>query len=110
MWIHDKIHHEINQFCSRHTLQEVLIERFKEIDEQLMATLQEQCDRYNTGVEIFAVRVTKPIIPPAIMRNYEAMEVEKTRLLIAAEASKVRLTKQRLRLRNKPITARVKCR
>lgn len=26
-WIYDKIHHEINQFCSRHTLQEVYIEK-----------------------------------------------------------------------------------
>ena len=40
-------------------------------------------------VVTFQVRVTKPIIPASIMRNYEAMEVEKTRLLIAAEASKV---------------------
>lgn len=27
-WIYDKIHHEINQFCSRHTLQEVYIDKF----------------------------------------------------------------------------------
>ena len=25
-WIYDKIHHEINQFCSKHTLHEVYIE------------------------------------------------------------------------------------
>ena len=28
IWIYDKIHHEINQFCSRHTLQEVYIDKF----------------------------------------------------------------------------------
>jgi hypothetical protein len=26
-WIFDKIHHEINQFCSKHSLQEVYIEK-----------------------------------------------------------------------------------
>ena len=27
-WIYDKIHHEINQFCSKHTLTEVYIDLF----------------------------------------------------------------------------------
>lgn len=49
VWIHDKIHHEINQFCSKHSLQEVVIDKFIEIDEQLMATLQASCDKYSTG-------------------------------------------------------------
>jgi hypothetical protein len=35
------------------------------------------------------VRVTKPVIPKSIMENYEAMESQKTKLLIAAEAAKV---------------------
>ncbi len=35
------------------------------------------------------VRVTKPVIPKAIMENYEKMESQKTKLLIAAEAAKV---------------------
>ncbi|CAO2611764.1 Erlin2 [Lemmus lemmus] len=56
--IFNKIHHELNQFCSVHTLQE-------------------------------AVRVTKPNIPEAIRRNYELMESEKTKLLIAAQKQKV---------------------
>ncbi|KAI1231588.1 hypothetical protein IHE44_0007660 [Lamprotornis superbus] len=56
--IFNKIHHELNQFCSAHTLQE-------------------------------AVRVTKPKIPEAIRRNFELMEAEKTKLLIAAQRQKV---------------------
>uniref|UniRef100_A0A8C2Y099 Erlin n=1 Tax=Capra hircus TaxID=9925 RepID=A0A8C2Y099_CAPHI len=56
--IFNKIHHELNQFCSAHTLQE-------------------------------AVRVTKPKIPEAIRRNFELMEAEKTKLLIAAQKQKV---------------------
>ena len=34
-WIFDKIHHEINQFCSSHTLQEVYIDLFDTLDENL---------------------------------------------------------------------------
>lgn len=33
--IFDKIHHELNQFCSRHTLHEVYIALFDRIDEDL---------------------------------------------------------------------------
>ena len=33
-WIYDKIHHEINQFCSKHTLKEVYIDKFDQLDEQ----------------------------------------------------------------------------
>ncbi len=34
LWIYDKIHHEINQFCSRHTLQEVYIDKFDRVSMQ----------------------------------------------------------------------------
>lgn len=32
-WIYDKIHHEINQFCSSHTLQQVYIDVFDQVNE-----------------------------------------------------------------------------
>ena len=35
IWIYDKIHHEINQFCSTHSLHEVFIEKFDTLDESL---------------------------------------------------------------------------
>ncbi len=38
-WIFDKIHHEINQFCSKHTLQEVFIDKFDSLDDQLAIAL-----------------------------------------------------------------------
>lgn len=38
---------------------------------------------------VIAVRVTKPRIPENIRRNYEEMEAEKTRYLIANERQKV---------------------
>ena len=88
-WIFDKIHHEVNQFCSGHTLQEVYIDLFDTLDESLALALQRDCGVWAPGIEIIAVRVTKPRIPDRIRANYEAMEAEKTKLLIATETQKV---------------------
>ena len=88
-WIFDKIHHEINQFCSSHTLQEVYITLFDTLDESLQSALQRDCLVWAPGIEIIAVRVTKPRVPEQIRRNYEKMEAEKTQLLIAIESQKV---------------------
>jgi erlin len=88
-WIFDKIHHEINQFCSSHSLQEVYITKFETLDENLQQALQRDCVVWAPGIEIIAVRVTKPRVPEQIRRNYEKMEGEKTQLLIAIETQKV---------------------
>ncbi|XP_036294706.1 erlin-1 isoform X2 [Pipistrellus kuhlii] len=87
--IFNKIHHELNQFCSAHTLQEVYIELFDQIDENLKQALQEDLNVMAPGLTIQAVRVTKPKIPEAIRRNFELMEAEKTKLLIATQKQKV---------------------
>ncbi|XP_051946457.1 erlin-1-like isoform X1 [Xyrauchen texanus] len=87
--IFNKIHHELNQFCSVHTLQEVYIELFDIIDENLKTALQKDLNAMAPGLTIQAVRVTKPKIPESIRRNYELMEAEKTRLLITAQTQKV---------------------
>ncbi|XP_057837736.1 uncharacterized protein LOC131047939 isoform X1 [Cryptomeria japonica] len=88
-WIYDKIHHEINQFCSSHTLQEVYTDMFDQIDEKMKEAIQADCVRYAPGIEIISVRVTKPTIPESIARNYEQMEEERTKALIAMERQKV---------------------
>ncbi|KAK6019230.1 hypothetical protein OSTOST_15141, partial [Ostertagia ostertagi] len=41
------------------------------------------------GLFVQAVRVTKPKIPEAIRHNYEQMEAEKTKLLVAVQHQKV---------------------
>ncbi|XP_056165859.1 uncharacterized protein LOC115666808 [Syzygium oleosum] len=88
-WIYDKIHHEINQFCSSHSLQQVYIDVFDQIDEKMKDALQGDCTRYAPGIEIISVRVTKPAIPESIRRNFEQMEEERTKVLIAIEKQKV---------------------
>ncbi|CAH9096638.1 unnamed protein product [Cuscuta epithymum] len=88
-WIYDKIHHEINQFCSSHSLQQVYIDMFDQIDEKMKDALQADCTRYAPGIEIISVRVTKPKIPESIRRNFEHMEEERTKVLIAVEKQRV---------------------
>ncbi|KAG1659130.1 hypothetical protein FOA52_013799 [Chlamydomonas sp. UWO 241] len=90
-WIFDKIHHEINQFCSSHTLQEVYIDMFDQVDDRIRETLQLDIDTFSPGLEIISVRVTKPKIPDAIAANYINTEtqVERTKALVATERAKV---------------------
>ncbi|TNN00053.1 hypothetical protein fugu_013085 [Takifugu bimaculatus] len=87
--IFNKIHHELNQFCSVHTLQEVYIELFDIIDENLKIALQKELNVMAPGLTIQAVRVTKPKIPESIRRNFELMEAEKTRLLITTQTQRI---------------------
>ncbi|CAI5764944.1 Hypothetical predicted protein [Podarcis lilfordi] len=87
--IFNKVHHELNQFCSAHTLQEVYIELFDQIDENLKLALQQDLNAMAPGLTIQAVRVTKPKIPEAIRRDFELVEAEKTKLLIATQKQRV---------------------
>jgi len=87
--IFNKVHHELNQFCSVHTLQEVYIDLFDQIDENLRTALQRDLTTMSPGLNVQAVRVTKPKIPESIRRNYELMEAEKTKLLISNQHQKV---------------------
>lgn len=87
--IYNKIHHELNQFCSMHNLHTVYIDLFDQIDENLKAKIQEDFDKMAPGLVIYSVRVTKPKIPEQIKKNYETMEAEKTKYLIATEKQKV---------------------
>ncbi|CAF3587029.1 unnamed protein product [Rotaria sp. Silwood1] len=87
--IFDKIHHEVNQFCSVHTLQEVYIDLFSSIDDHLKRTIQNDLNILAPGLFISSVRVTKPKIPEAIRRNYETMEQEKTQYMITTAHQQV---------------------
>merc|ERR1719436_2319048 len=87
--IFDKVHHELNQFCSGHNLQEVYIELFDQIDENLKSALQADLTEMAPGLKVHSVRVTKPKIPETIRKNYELMEAEKTKLMISTQRQKV---------------------
>lgn len=87
--IFDKVHHELNQFCSAHNLQEVYIDLFDQIDENLKSAIQKDLQEMSTGLKVLGVRVTKPKIPESIRKNYELMEAEKTKLMISTQRQKV---------------------
>merc|ERR1719410_653006 len=87
--IFDKVHHELNQFCSGHNLQEVYIGLFDQIDENLKSAIQSDLSEMAPGLKVLSVRVTKPKIPEAIRKNYELMEGEKTKLLISTQRQRV---------------------
>ena len=87
--IFNKVHHELNQFCSGHSLQEVYIDLFDQIDENLKNALQNDLLEMAPGLKVHAVRVTKPKIPEAIRKNFELMEAEKTKLLISNQRQRV---------------------
>ncbi|KAI2805895.1 Erlin-2-B [Blomia tropicalis] len=87
--IFNKVHHELNQFCSSHSLQEVYIDLFDQIDENLRTALQTDLNEFAPGLRVISVRVTKPKIPESIRKNYETMEAEKTKLMISVQRQKV---------------------
>lgn len=76
-WITDKLHHEINQFCSKHSLQEIYIDIFDKLDEEMIKALNKDLKIWAPGIEILSIRMTKPDIPPAIQKNFELMEKKK---------------------------------
>ncbi len=93
-WITDKIHHEINQFCSKHSLQEIYIDIFDKLDEELIISLNRDLSTWSPGIEILSVRITKPNIPERIRKNFEMMERLKVDFFIAVEKEKVRIEEE----------------
>lgn len=89
LWLYDKVHHELNSLCSLHSLQEIYIDLFGTVDDILAKALQDGCTQYAPGIEVLSIRVTKPKLPAALMKNYELMEAEKTKLLIVEQEQKV---------------------
>merc|ERR1711991_1258681 len=88
-FIFEKVAHEVNQFCSQATLHEVYISKFSSLDEELASALQETCNKFDTGLSVVSIRVTKPRIPDSVRRNYEEVERATSALLVAAREQEV---------------------
>ena len=78
--IFDKIAAEMNQFCSKHTLQQVYIDKFDKLDEILTETLQKSLDVEAPGVSIRSIRMSKPSVPPRVEENYREIVVAQTEM------------------------------
>ncbi len=64
-----QIHHELNQFCSKHSLQEVYIDLFHTVDDRLAQSLQHDCDKYAPGTSDL-VADTMPLTPRGIEKHF----------------------------------------
>ena len=54
-----------------------------------VAWRQTDCDQWAPGIEIIAVRVTKPRVPDKILQGFVQIENEKTQLQISVEEQRV---------------------
>lgn len=79
--IYGKINHEMNQFCSKHSLQEIYIEKFDKLDEILTDALQTYLDKYAPGLTIRSIRFSKPIVPREVEENYKKIVEYQTEML-----------------------------
>ncbi len=105
-WIYDKIHHEVNQFCSKNTLQEVYITKFDTLDDHLAEQLRVDLLKWAPGIEIISVRVTKPVVPAHILQKFEQVEAEATNLQIATNKQLVEKKQAETREEQATILAR----
>lgn len=74
IWIFDRIHKEINDYCSLHTLEEIYITEFDQLDEHLIEGLLKTTSHWAPGINILSIRVTKPIIPDKILKKFSEVE------------------------------------
>lgn len=60
-------------------------------------TLQRECNKWETGIEIINIRVTKPRIPASIAQNFEELEKEKTRMLVIKQQEQAEALREQIR-------------
>lgn len=86
-WIFDRVHHIVNEICSVWTLREVFIDRFSELDDLIAASLRSTLAVWAPGVEIIAVRTSKPDVPSELRANFERAEVRSSFLSSSSSSS-----------------------
>lgn len=91
--IYDKINHLLNQFCSKHTLQEVYIDKFDELDDMLIAELQKSLNEFGQGISIRSVRISKPSVPPDVSAGYQGIVTSQARKLMDTTQAQENLAK-----------------
>lgn len=58
----------------------MFIDEFDTLDENLVEALTKSTKEWAPGIEVISIRITKPRIPDQLMKNYEAIEAQKTQL------------------------------
>ncbi len=83
--VKDKVRHQMAVICANLTSHEVFNTKFYEIDDLLQTFLIEVNKELDSGLIIDFVRLSKPMIPEAIRKNYERIAEEKTNLKVEYE-------------------------
>jgi len=87
--VKDKVRAQINVICSGLTSQEIYIDKFDTLDDQLLEYLREENQKESeSGVVIQFVRMSKPILPKQLQENYDRIAHEKTAKKVAEESNK----------------------
>ena len=74
----DLVKAQITIICSKMSAQQVAIDNFDTIDDQLVKFIQDENDNKETGLKIHFVRLTRPELPKSLNDNYLALAQEKT--------------------------------
>ena len=90
------LHHEINQFCSTSSLQDIYISKFDQIDENLLVQLRKVLNIWAPGIELISIRVTKPIISDKLMAHYSEISNQQTQQLIRKQQRRTILKKLKM--------------
>ena len=75
----DEVKPNVADFCSRHTAQEIVIDKFELFDDFVKNRIQEKNDALSTGVQISFVRITTPRFPADMQKHFQDLANEKTR-------------------------------
>ena len=91
----DLIRYQMNVICSKMTYQELIVEKFNDIDDYLKNFIEDENNRQDTGLKINFVRISKPILPEAINNIYNSLANEKLKKdLVQKESERIFQEKQ----------------
>ena len=93
--VFDKIKHQISIICNTHTAQEITVTKFAELNEYLRDFIQSENDRYDTGLIIKFVRLSKPRYEKVIEDNFLKLAEEKSlKKVVIEKAERLKSEKQ----------------
>lgn len=91
--IFSKIPAAMMQFCSKHSFNEVYIEKFSTLDEFLMEELQRSLAADKVGLQVIDVRFGKPNIPNSMASQYAKLQQLETDKQLALKEHELTIQK-----------------
>ena len=74
----DKAEQELKEICLKMTINEIVSDKFPELNEHLEKYLQDENDKINSGIKIIWVRISQPVIDASIMKSYQEIVQHET--------------------------------